>query len=148
MVRPYFVLLAACTALTLLFAVPGVALIVLIFTFGLTVPLLFILPMATILLWALLPAVLARNSWLRWPALALGLSLPASLLLLPGMADREARAMIAAKSPVAPQPIALEGQVGVEIIRNPSHHPDLWNTKGVPLTSTAMPRASTFANAC
>jgi hypothetical protein len=67
----YFILLVACSALTLVFAIPGVALMVLIFTFGLTYPLLFALPMATILLWALLPAVLARNSWLRWPALAL-----------------------------------------------------------------------------
>lgn len=105
--------------------------LVLIFTFGLTFPLLFVLPMATILLWALLPAVLARNSWLRWSALALGLALPASLLLLPGMADREAAAMVAAKSPVAPQPMALTGTVGVEIIRNARHYPDLWNTKGV-----------------
>ena len=131
MVRLYFILLVVCTGLTLIFAIPGIAILVLIFTFGLTFPLLFILPMATILLWALFPAVLARNSWLRWPALALGLALPTSLLLLPGMADREAAALVAAKSPVAPQPMALAGPVGVEIIRDASHHPDLWNTKDV-----------------
>ena len=131
MVRTYFILLAVCSVLTLIFAIPGIALVVLIFTFGLTYPMLFILPMATILLWALLPAVLARNSGLRWPALAIGLALPASLLLLPGMADREAAAMVAAKSPVAPQPIELAAPVGVEIIRNASHAPDLWNTGGV-----------------
>jgi hypothetical protein len=131
MVRLYFILLAVCTAVTLLLAIPGFALMALIFTFGFGYPLLFILPMATILLWALLPAVLARNSWIRWPALALGLALPVSLLLLPGMADREAEALIAARSPTAPQPIALNTEVGVEIIRNASHAPDLWNVDGV-----------------
>lgn len=131
MVRAYFILLFACSALTLVLAIPGIALLVLLFTFGLTYPLLFALPMATILLWALLPAVLARNSLLRWPALALGLALPASLLFLPGMADRQAAALIASRSPVGPQPVASVEPVGVEIIRNTEHHPDLWNTGGV-----------------
>ena len=131
MVRAHFVLLAVCSVLTLVFAIPGITLVVLIFTFGLTYPLLFALPTATILLWALLPAVLARNSRLRWPALALGLALPASTFLLPGMADREAEAMIAASSPVAPQPVTLVAPVGVEIIRNARHAPDLWNVDRV-----------------
>lgn len=131
MVRAYFILLAVCSALTLVLAIPGIALVVLLFTFGLTYPLLFVLPMATILLWALFPAVLARNSWLCWPALALGFALPASLLLLPGMADREAEALVAAKSPIAPHPIALSTEIGVEIIRDASHAPDLWNVDNV-----------------
>lgn len=131
MVRAYFILLWVCTGLTLVFAIPGITMLALIFTFGLAYPLLFALPMATILLWSLLPAVLTRNSWLRWPALAVGLALPASLLFLPGMADREAAALIAAKVPVAPQPIPLALPVGVEIIRQVSHAPDLWNADGV-----------------
>lgn len=131
MVRGYFVWLGVFTVLTGIMAVPGVAIMVMLVTLGLTYPLLYILPMATILLWALLPAVLARGSWLRWPALALGLALPVSLLLLPGMADRKADAMIAARSPVAPQPVAFAAPVGVEIIRNASHAADLLNTAGI-----------------
>ncbi len=131
MVRVYFILLAVCSVFTLLLAIPGIALMAMIFTVGLGVPLFFILPMATLLLWALLPAVLAHGSWLRWPVLALGPALPASLLFLPGMADREAEALVAARTPIAPQPIALDTDVGVEIIRNASHASDLWNVDGV-----------------
>jgi hypothetical protein len=131
MVRTYFTLLAVCTGLTLFFAIPSVAILAVVFTLGLALPLLFALPMVTILLWSLLPAVLARKSWLRWPALALGLALPASLLLLPGMADREAARLLATRSSVAPQSLTLSGPFGVEIIRTARHAPDLWNVDGV-----------------
>jgi hypothetical protein len=47
------------------------------------------------------------------------------------MADREAEALVAASSPIAPQPIAFDAEIGVEIIRNASHAPDLWNVDGV-----------------
>lgn len=131
MVRAYFILLAVASVLTLVFAIPGITLIVLIFTFGFTYPLLFVLPMATLLLWALLPVVLARNSWLRWPALALGLALPSSLLLLPGTADRKARGLIEAKNPVAAQSVSFTRPSGIEIIRKVSHNPDFYSFDGV-----------------
>jgi hypothetical protein len=131
MVQVYFVILAVCSGLTLILAIPGIAMLALLFTLGLSYPLLFLLPIATILLWSLLPAVLLRRSRLKWPALALGLLLPASLLLLPGMADREAAAQIAARTSVDPQPHDFSGPIGVEIIRDTKHAPDLWNTDGI-----------------
>lgn len=118
MVRVYVVWLGVFTVLTGIMAVPGVAIMVMLVTLGLTYPLLFILPMATILLWALLPAVRAHGSWHRWPALALGLALPVSLLLLPGMADRKAQRLIEAKGLVSAQPASFSRPSGVEIIRN------------------------------
>lgn len=131
MVRHYFACLAVCSVLTGFMAIPGMALMVMFVTLGLTYPLLFILPMTTILLWALLPAVKTRNSWLRWPALALGMALPLSLMLLPGKADREAQQLIEAKGPVAAQPASFSRPSGVEIIRNVTHNPDFYSFDGV-----------------
>lgn len=131
MVRHYFVWLGVVTVLTGILAVPGFAIMVMILTFGLTRSLLVMLPMATILLWALFPAVLVRNSWLRWPALALGLALSASLVLLPGKADREAARLIEARGPVAVEPMKLYRPLGVEIIRNVTHNPDFYSFDGV-----------------
>lgn len=131
MVRRHFILLAVFTVLTVIMALPGIASVVMIFTFGLAQSLLVVLPMATILLWAFLPAVLARRSRLRWPALVLGSALPASLLLLPGKADRAAQAMIGAKSPVVAQAVASERASGVEIIRNVKHDPLIYSLDAV-----------------
>ena len=131
MVRRYFVSLAVFTVLTVLMAIPGVSILVMVFTFGLTRSLLVVLPMVTMVLWALLPAVLARQSWLRWPALALGLAVPASLLLLPGTADRKAHGLIEAKGPVVAQPVSFSRPSGVEIIRNVTHNPDFYSFDGV-----------------
>jgi hypothetical protein len=108
-------------------AIPGIAILVMVFTFGLTRSLLVILPMVTMVLWALRPAVLARRNWRRWPALALGLAVPASLLLLPGTADRKAKETVEAKGPVAAQPVSFSRPSGVEIIRNVTHSSDFYS---------------------
>ena len=106
--------------------IPGIALMMLVSTFGIAFPLLF-LPIATLALWSLFPAVLAWNSWRRWPLLALGLLLPAYVILgIPVTADQVADRVVAEKGAVLPTVLAFNGQIGVEIIRGARHNADLY----------------------
>lgn len=115
----YLIVLTTCSALCLILMVPGNAMLATIFTLGLAVPLLFLLPMMTILLWTLLPAVLSWRSPARWPLVGLGLVVPMLVLsLLPVLADRAAARHVAGVGRMQPARLAVTDAIGVTIIRD------------------------------
>jgi hypothetical protein len=124
---PYLLFLATCSALTLILMVPGVAMMATIFTIGLAIPLMFLVLMATILLWTLLPAALCWRTRARWPLVVVGLVLPVTLLAMPPvLADRAAARLVADVGITQPAPMPLTGPIGVEIIRDVQHNQDLY----------------------
>lgn len=124
---PYLLFLATCSALSVILMVPGIAMMAAIFTLGLAIPLLFLILMATILLWTLLPAALYWRTRARWPLVGLGLAVPLLLLSLPPMlADRAALRQAAEVGIIQPTALLLTSPIGVEIIRDVQHNDDLY----------------------
>lgn len=132
MLNLYVPALVICTALSLVLMVPGIALIVGIGTMGIGFLLYPLLLLATLLLWALLPAALFWHSGGRWLLVALGLIVTALLLALPiVLADRAAARLVDEGGSLQPAALALTDPVGVEIIRHRSHHPDLYGANAL-----------------
>jgi len=124
---PYLLFLVACTTLTFLLMIPGIAVRAVLFTFGLAIPLLFLLLFATILLWMLLPAAIYWRTGARWPLVAVGLAAAVLLLALPQLlADRAAARLVAEVGIIPPAALHLDSPVGVEIIRDRRHNADFY----------------------
>ena len=124
--RAYFILLVVVTALTMIFALPSVALLAALFTFGLAALVLLPLPFICIGLWTLLPAAIVWRTPLRLPALALGAcTLMAIVLMPPWYADRGLARDLATRDAIAATAVPLPARPGVEIRRRASPDPDL-----------------------
>jgi hypothetical protein len=120
--KAYFGILIAITMIALVLAIPGVALLAALFTFGLAAVFLIPLPFILVALWSILPAVLFwRIPIVRWPLLIAGIIGTASLYLLPPhLAELELSADLAVQNNFLPNSLGSNGLVGVEIRRSVS----------------------------
>jgi len=138
--RPsYLRFLAISTGLLLILMIPGLSLVLVIFTLGLGFPFLYILPLAVLLQWLLLPAVFLRKAVWRVGFVLLALVVAALLLAVPQpLADRLAERARDDLEPIASQAFVRAGAIGVEIHRSVAQDPNL-QAPDAPIQTTPWP---------
>lgn len=130
--KTYFIFLVVTTITTLIFSLPGVGLVALVYTLGLALLLLGPLPYLLIGLWSVLPAVLFwQRPKLRWSFLVLGMLAAGCIFYAPPyISDQRLTSDLEARAGVAPHPIGITRPIGVEIRRRAASDPDLFVRSG------------------
>jgi hypothetical protein len=127
MSKTYVLSLTIVTILTLFFALPGVALIGSIFTLGLAIPVIFILPYACLGLWTMLPAAVLWETRARLLFVVLGFGACFVVFALPPwLANNALSADLATRNEIAATPVTLSASIGVELHRPANSNPDLY----------------------
>lgn len=125
--KTYFITLAVVTVITLIFALPGMALVSAIYTFGIGLVILMPLPHIILVLWGLFPAVLLWRTPFRLAALIVGVGVVAYFPFAPGpLADADAARDLAARGDMPATRLDLPAMPGIEIRRRASADADLY----------------------